>query len=169
MRGYIIGLMPEEQESLERAIVGALRSMYHAHGPITPEWFGSAAKRIAKQLANAKLDGLARVMGRRRWEGVSAEERTRIATKGGAKGGKTAWAGISKAERSKLLKARLNKRVGTIQCAVKHASGELTVSLRRLAASEARCPFCRQVGPFLDPWPGHHISVTTGIEHGAPR
>jgi len=104
--GCIIGLMPEEQESLERAVVGALRSMFHAHGPITPEWFGSAAKRIVKQLANAKLDGLARIMGRRRWAGVSAEEHSKITKAGGAKGGRTAWANKTKAQRSAEMKRR---------------------------------------------------------------
>lgn len=37
---------------IERAISGALRSAIRAHGPITPEHIGSAAKRIAGNLAN---------------------------------------------------------------------------------------------------------------------
>lgn len=104
--GCILGLMPQEQESLERAIVGALRATIKDHGPITPEWIGSAAKRIVGQIANAKLDGLARVLGRRRWAGVSAEEHSAITTKAGRKGGKSAWAGMSKAERSAEMRRR---------------------------------------------------------------
>jgi transcriptional regulator with XRE-family HTH domain len=41
-------------ESLERVVIGALRSAIHDHGPITPEWIGSAAKRILGQLVNAR-------------------------------------------------------------------------------------------------------------------
>ena len=35
-------------------IAGALRSQIHDHGPITPEWIGSAAKRVRCQLPNAR-------------------------------------------------------------------------------------------------------------------
>lgn len=35
---------------LERQVIGALRSTIEAHGPITKEQIGSAAKRIAGQL-----------------------------------------------------------------------------------------------------------------------
>jgi len=39
----------------ERAIVGALRAAIHDHGPITPEQIGSAAKRVAGNLRNARI------------------------------------------------------------------------------------------------------------------
>lgn len=39
--------MPARTDDEERRrIVGALRQTYEAHGAITPEWFGSATKRI---------------------------------------------------------------------------------------------------------------------------
>jgi hypothetical protein len=37
-------------ERLERAVAGGLRSAIHAHGPITPEWIGSAVKRVIGNL-----------------------------------------------------------------------------------------------------------------------
>jgi hypothetical protein len=40
--------------SIERAVVGALRSAIRDHGPITPEQIGSAAKRIVGNLKNAR-------------------------------------------------------------------------------------------------------------------
>jgi hypothetical protein len=40
-----------DEKRIERAIVGALRNAIDAHGPITPEWTGSAAKRVRCQLA----------------------------------------------------------------------------------------------------------------------
>jgi hypothetical protein len=42
----------QENDGAERAIVGALRSAIHDHGPITPETIGSAAKRIVGNLRN---------------------------------------------------------------------------------------------------------------------
>lgn len=36
--------------TLERAIVGALMDTINAHGPITRQWIGSAAKRVAGNL-----------------------------------------------------------------------------------------------------------------------
>lgn len=36
--------------TLERAIVGALTDTINAHGPITRQWIGSAAKRVAGNL-----------------------------------------------------------------------------------------------------------------------
>ena len=45
------------QESLERAIAGALKAAIRDHGPITADKIGSAAKRIAGNLKNARLDG----------------------------------------------------------------------------------------------------------------
>jgi hypothetical protein len=52
-------------DSLERAIAGALRAAIKAHGPITPEHIGSATKRIVGNLRNARLEGLASALGRR--------------------------------------------------------------------------------------------------------
>ena len=40
--------------SLERAIVGALRSAIAAHGAITPDMIGSAAKRILGSITTAR-------------------------------------------------------------------------------------------------------------------
>lgn len=40
-------------DPLERAIVGGLRSAVRDHGAITPEWIGSAAKRVLGNIANA--------------------------------------------------------------------------------------------------------------------
>jgi hypothetical protein len=48
----------------------------------------------------------ARALGRRRWEGVSDEERVRV----GAKGGRAAWANLTAAERSAEMKRRAAKR-----------------------------------------------------------
>lgn len=55
--------MPDD--SLERAIAGALRAAIKAHGPITAEHIGSATKRIVGNLRNARLEGLAAALGRR--------------------------------------------------------------------------------------------------------
>jgi hypothetical protein len=41
------------RDALERAVIGALRSAIHHHGPITMEWIGSAAKRVVGNLTNA--------------------------------------------------------------------------------------------------------------------
>lgn len=38
-------------------MIGALRQTYEAHGPITPEWFGSAAKRILGATMPAEKPG----------------------------------------------------------------------------------------------------------------
>jgi hypothetical protein len=43
-----------EDEGLERAIAGALRGAIHDHGPITAKEIGSATKRIAGNLKNAR-------------------------------------------------------------------------------------------------------------------
>lgn len=40
----------EDRARIERLVAGALRSCIEAHGPITPEWIGSAAKRVISQL-----------------------------------------------------------------------------------------------------------------------
>ena len=96
----------EQIESLERAITGALRATIRDHGPITPEHIGSAVKRIIGQLANAQADGLARALGRRRWAGLSAEERGKVTSAGG----RSAWASMSAEERSAEMKRRAAKR-----------------------------------------------------------
>jgi hypothetical protein len=127
--GAIIGLMPQPpggNPELERAIVGALRDQIKAHGPITPEWIGSAAKRILGQLANAKPTGLARALGKRRvqlmgpeahaalssaggtgrWKGVSAKKHAAITSAGGKK----AWADMTPDQRSAEMKRRAQVR-----------------------------------------------------------
>ena len=65
--------MAQDNESLERAIVGALRSTIHDHGPITAEHVGSAAKRI---IANVTDDALARALGDRRPAGTTDARRS---------------------------------------------------------------------------------------------
>ena len=40
----------------ERRIAGALRTAIGAHGPITAEWIGSAAKRVESTLRRAYFD-----------------------------------------------------------------------------------------------------------------
>jgi hypothetical protein len=95
-----------KDESLERAIVGALRATIKDHGPITPDKIGSAVKRILGQLGNAKADGLARALGRRRWAGVSAEDSAKIR----GSGGRNAWASMSAEDRSAEMKRRAAKR-----------------------------------------------------------
>ena len=40
----------------ERRIAGALRSAIGAHGPITSEWIGSAAKRVESTLRRGYFD-----------------------------------------------------------------------------------------------------------------
>lgn len=44
---YIVRM---DRPRLERIVVGCLRATILAHGPITEEWIGSAAKRVAAQL-----------------------------------------------------------------------------------------------------------------------
>lgn len=47
-----------ETNWLERQVAGALRSTIDAHGPITPQWIGSAAKRVTAQIeAEVKRKG----------------------------------------------------------------------------------------------------------------
>ena len=101
------------EESLERAIIGALRAAIKDHGPITPEHIGSAAKRILGQLGNAKADGLARALGRRRWAGLSAVERGELAGAGGRK----AWASLSAEARSAEMRRRAAKRAPKVSTA----------------------------------------------------
>ncbi len=88
---------------LERIIAGALRAAIKDHGPITLEWIGSAAKRVAGQLRGAVGPA---AMARRRWKEVPEEERRRIT---GA-GGRTAWASMTPEERSAEMRRRAVKR-----------------------------------------------------------
>jgi len=68
--------MAQDKESLERAILGALRSTIHDHGPITAKHIESAAKRIIVQLTSLRGDGLARALGDRRFAGTTDAERS---------------------------------------------------------------------------------------------
>jgi hypothetical protein len=68
--------MAQDNESLERAILGALRSTIHDHGPITAKHVGSAAKRIIVQLTSLRGDGLARALRDRRFAGTTDAERS---------------------------------------------------------------------------------------------
>jgi transcriptional regulator with XRE-family HTH domain len=52
--GEWAGRPRHDPECLERTLVGALRSAINDHGPITPEWLGSAAKRILGDLVKAR-------------------------------------------------------------------------------------------------------------------
>jgi hypothetical protein len=94
-----------EDDSLERAIAGALRAAIRDHGPITADKIGSAAKRVLGNLKNARIDGLAREMARRRWDGVSAEERSEHQ----AAAARAGWADLSAEERSREMSRRRKK------------------------------------------------------------
>lgn len=72
------------QDSLERAIIGGLKSAIRDHGPITTDNMSSAAKRIAGNLKNARLDGLAAALGRR--GGLANQSKVQAAK--GRKGGR---------------------------------------------------------------------------------
>jgi hypothetical protein len=48
----------EQERRLARAIAGALRGAIRDHGAVTPEWIGSATKRILGNIRNAHLDGV---------------------------------------------------------------------------------------------------------------
>lgn len=96
----------KHEESLERAIAGALRSAIHDHGPVTPETIGSAVKRIMGNLRNARITGLAVEMNRRRWAGVSERERATHQ----AEAARSYWAGMSPRKRSDEMKRRAAKR-----------------------------------------------------------
>jgi len=98
-----------DDDSLLRAIVGALRAAIHDHGPIGPQQVGSAAKRILGNLVNARPGGLERAFGRRRWDGVSAEERANYL--GGL--ARARWASMTPEERSAEMRRRATKRQPT--------------------------------------------------------
>lgn len=87
-----------EADSLERAIAGALRATIRDHGPITAELVSSAVKRIVGNLPNARADGLARALGRRRFAGRSAEE----VREHQSAAAKARWKDVPAAERSEL-------------------------------------------------------------------
>ncbi len=111
---------------LERAIVGALRDQIRAHGPITAEWIGSAAKRVLGQLGNAKATGLARALGARRMRQMTEAERHEMSAAGGRtaaermtpeerverarKAGSSYWANLSPEERSAEMRRRRAKQ-----------------------------------------------------------
>jgi hypothetical protein len=95
----------DDEDSLERAIVGALRSAIHDHGPITPALITSAAKRILSNLRNARVDGLARELARRRWAGVSKEDRSEHQ----AAAARAGWAEMTAEERSEEMRRRRRK------------------------------------------------------------
>ena len=83
------------------------------HGPINLEWIGSAVKRILGQIPNAAASALGAALVGKRWAGTSDEERAAAmpwAAKAGRKGGRSAWAGMSKAEISAEMKRRAAKR-----------------------------------------------------------
>jgi hypothetical protein len=91
-----------DDDSLERAIAGALRAAIKDHGPITADKIGSAVKRIMGNLPNAKASGLAAALGRRRWSGLSAEEQ-RAQHSSMAK---SMWANMTAEERAAFLRKR---------------------------------------------------------------
>lgn len=94
--------MPEEDDSLERAIAGALRDTIRQHGPITLENMNSAIKRVAGNLRNAKIRGLAAVMARRRWASVSKEDRSQHQSAAA----KSMWGKMNPTERAEFLRRR---------------------------------------------------------------
>jgi hypothetical protein len=91
-----------EDDGIERAIAGALRSAIREHGPITLDRIGSAVKRIVGNLRNAKAGSLARALAAHRWAGTTEEERAdamkKLAT--------NRWASMTEAERSAEMKRR---------------------------------------------------------------
>lgn len=98
--------MPED-DSLERAIAGALRAAIKDHGPITADKIGSAVKRIVGNLRNARATGLAAALGRRRWAGVAEDERSASMRTLA----KSRWASMSPEERSAEMKRRRRKGI----------------------------------------------------------
>lgn len=98
--------MAEGDESLERAIAGALRSAIRDHGPITADKIGSAAKRVVGNLKNARLDGMAAALGRK--GGLARKEAGANFEKLGRKGGR-AGRGVAK-PRSEEARRRMLAR-----------------------------------------------------------
>lgn len=104
-----------KDDSIERAIAGALRATINAHGPVTLENMTSAVKRVAGNLRNAKVSGLARVMAERRWAGRSDEERSQHQSEAA----KSMWKGMTAKDR----KAFLAKRGDAIRAAKRKKAG----------------------------------------------
>lgn len=102
----------DEPQSLERAIAGGLRSAINDHGPITADRITSAVKRVLGNLRNARVDGLARELARRRWAGVSEGDRREHQ----AAAARASWAGMTKRQRSAEMSRRrrlgLKRRAG---------------------------------------------------------
>lgn len=105
--------MGEGQDSLERAIVGGLKSAIRDHGPITADKITSAAKRIAGNLKNARLDGMAAALGRK--GGLSSKQAGANFAKLGRRGGR-AGKGSKKPRsdeaRRRMLARRLLRAAG---------------------------------------------------------
>ena len=100
---YRLLAMPSpDDDPLERAIAGALRDTIKTHGPITPQWIGSAVKRIVGNLRNAKVEAHARALGQRRWAGVSAAK----SHAHHSAAGRSAWAGMTAEEKSAEMRRR---------------------------------------------------------------
>lgn len=97
-----------EDDSLERAIAGALRATIRDHGPITAERIGSAAKRVAGNLKNARLDGIAAALGRR--GGLAAKKAGANFAKLGGKGGR-AGRGVPKPRSPEAQRRMLARRL----------------------------------------------------------
>lgn len=100
--------MAEGDESLERAIAGALRSAIRDHGPITADKIGSAAKRVVGNLKNARLDGMAAALGRK--GGLARKEAGANFEKLGRKGGR-AGRGVSKPRSEEARRRMLARRL----------------------------------------------------------
>lgn len=89
-------------DSLERSIGGALRDTIKQHGPITLENMNSAIKRVAGNLRNARLTGLATALGRRRWAGRSDKERSEHQSQAA----KSMWSRMTAKQRKEFLAKR---------------------------------------------------------------
>jgi hypothetical protein len=100
----------DTDRDLERAIAGALRDAIRAHGPITPARIGSAAKRIAGQLRNARgLESrVAATLGRKGGAAGRGESKRREVDYSSMAA--TRWAGMTAEERSAEMKRRAAKR-----------------------------------------------------------
>lgn len=101
-------VMGTGDESLERAIAGALRAAINDHGPITVDKIGSAAKRVAGNLRNARLAGLAVALGRR--GGLARKESGANFERMGRKGGR-AGRGVPKPRSEEARRRMLARRV----------------------------------------------------------
>jgi hypothetical protein len=115
-------------DSLERAIAGALRAAIKAHGPITPEHIGSATKRIVGNLRNARLDGLASALGRR---GGLARAKAPDFAEAQAAGGR-AGRGVKKPRSEEAKRRMLARRL--LRAADEH--GEITAERMKALAPD---------------------------------